>query len=210
MTGLVTVLLGVSALGCTRLGAGVRTGTSVSRTSAPVPLMSNIGAPARDADASLSQEFAELEGSVDIKRHLRGLLVFGGGAGHARYRAIDTQVGMPIFAKDDNFVMRAGAGLGLAGLRVGPVRPVPYALYVTNFESSDNTVKHTVELGVSVELEQADDDGGAAAIVLGAALVIERGLSYADFGSFDTYTSDYDTTGFLLSVGVRLGKEVGE
>ncbi len=189
--------MSASALGC---GLGLRTGSSVSRSSTPVTLESTIGEPPRTADASLSGNFVDLAGIAEYYK-LRALFVLGFATGRARYRAIEP-AGQVIFAKDDNVMFRAGAGIGFAPIAIGPVRPVPYLLYVTNPLTTDNVVKRSLEVGLDIELEMRAE-AGAVAIVVGAALLRDTGLSYADFMTADTYKSEYTTTGLVFHLGFQ-------
>jgi hypothetical protein len=195
---LCTIAIVVGAAGC---GVGLRTGGSVARTTAPVELMSTIGEPSREVDASLTGKFVDLQTVVDV-RHVRALFLLGFGSGHARYRSL-TPAGEPIFAKDDNVNFRAGVGVGFAPVHVGRVRPAPYVMYVAYPLGSDNTVKRRFEVGVDIELEERFGDRGALQLILGAGLTYETGLSYADFQTNDTYKSEYGATGVLVTLGVR-------
>jgi hypothetical protein len=190
--------------GISGCGVGLRTGGSVSRTTAPVELASTIGEPPRKVDASLTGKLVDLQMVLDLY-HVRGFLTLGFATGHARYRTT-MPAGESIFAKDDNFNFRTGAGIGFAPLHVGRVRPAPYLMYVSNPLGSENTVKHRYELGVDIELEERGDKdvGAAAQIILGAALIYETGLSYADFMTNDTYRSEYATKGVLVTLAFRL------
>lgn len=195
----VVLAVGACLAGC---GIGLRTGTGVSKTSSPATLQSTIEETPRTADASLSDQLLDLE-TMLVKSNVRAMFVLGIATGHARYRAT-MPAGLPIFAKDDNFVFRAGAGLGFAPIHIGPVRPAPYVMYVMNPLTTENTVKHDYELGVNVELERQLDERTTIAIVLGLALTYETGLSYADFHTGDTYRSEYQTTGVLVTLGGQI------
>jgi hypothetical protein len=167
-----------------------------------VDLASTIGEPPRKVDASLAGKLVDLQMVLDVY-HVRGFLTLGFATGHARYRTT-MPAGESIVAKDDNFNFRTGAGIGFAPLHVGRVRPAPYLMYVSNPLGSDNTVKHRYEHGLDIELEDRGDKDVAAQIILGAALVYETGLSYADFMTHDTYKSEYATKGVLLTLTFRL------
>jgi hypothetical protein len=184
----------VLASGC---GFGLKAATGVSRTSSPVSLASTIGESPVMADASLSSSFVELESMGEYK-HVRGIVVLGSGNNHARYREIGAS-SMTTTGKDDNVLLRAGIGIAIAPVTLGRVRPVPYVLYATNFESTQNVVKHGVEAGVDLEITDS-----VAAAVVGIALLRETGESYADFTGGDVYQSTYSTTGLMVSVGFRL------
>jgi hypothetical protein len=204
--GRVVLLLALGAVGCT-FGSGIRVGGGVARSTKPVTLTSPIGEGSAMADASNSQEWAELEVLGDLK-YVRGIFMLGGGNSHTRFR--ESPMGN-IFAKDDNFHARAGGGFGLLSPEIEGFRLVPYFVYNSNFGVTDNDTAVTKEYGVDVEWStvMSKEKKVTSSFVMGAALITETGPAYADLHGFGSHEGTFEVKGVMITFAWHLAVALG-
>jgi hypothetical protein len=181
-------------------GFGIRAGSGISRSSSPTTLMSSVDPDTKDADASASASWVELEGIV-LSKYARGLFAIGGGSGHTRLRSSTGMNPETISASDSSFATRLGAGIGVSPVTIGPLRPIPYTFYNINWGPDPTGITSTLELGVDVEFESRLDRHTASAFVVGAALIRESGQAQATFTDVGTYDGTFSTTGFMVTFG---------